>query len=375
MVRGRHIHRRRSRTVAIVVAGVFVVGMLAAGGAAYGAYRYEQARADRILPGVTIAGVDVGGMTRAEAFRAVKKVTRQTLQAPMTVRVGDTRWVVTPSELGRRADVDGALDQVMAVSGSMGALDRFWHRFRDEPVDVALDLEYARTGRKIDELVTQISKEVFVAPKGASVGINEGATDLVFNRARAGEKLNAVDAAAQIGAAVDAGDTLVRLQTTALQPKVTANSLGKTVVVWVDRNQLELYDGFELEQTWSVATAKPGWVTPVGDWKIWDLRENPTWYNPALDTWGASLPAVVPGGPGNPMGTRAIYIDAPGLIRIHGTTDPSSIGRYASHGCIRMQNEQIEDLFERLEVGDHVLIVGRRPANASYWDTPTASDI
>jgi lipoprotein-anchoring transpeptidase ErfK/SrfK len=375
MVRGRHIHRRRSRTVAIVIAGVLVVGMLAAGGAAYAAYRYEQARADRILPGVTIVGVDVGGMTRAEAFRAVKKVTRQTLQAPMTVRVGDTRWVVTPSELGRRADVDGALDRAMAVSGSMGTLDRFWHRFRDEPVDVALDLEYARRGRGIDDLVTRISKEVFVSPRNASIGISEDGNELVFDRAKAGEKLNAVEAADQIGDAVDSGEARLTLQTTTLRPKATEASMGKTIVVWVNRNQLELYDGFEVEQTWSVATGKPGFVTPVGDWTIWDKRENPTWYNPALDRWGAGLPAVVPGGPGNPLGTRAIYIDAPGLIRIHGTTDPSSIGRYASHGCIRMHNEQIEDLFERIEVGDHVLIVGRRPASSGYWDSPVASDI
>ena len=63
------------------------------------------------------------------------------------------------------------------------------------------------------------------------------------------------------------------------------------------------------------------------------------------------------------------------MIRIHGTTDPSSIGRYASHGCIRMQNEEIEDLFERVDIGTKVLVVGSRPANAGYWDTPAAADI
>ena len=60
-----------------IVAGVLV---LAAGGAAYSAYRYEQARADRILPGVTIAGVDVGGMTKAEAVVAVRAAATIALQ-------------------------------------------------------------------------------------------------------------------------------------------------------------------------------------------------------------------------------------------------------------------------------------------------------
>lgn len=375
MAKGRHIRKRGLRTFAVVVAAIVGVSMLAAGGVAFAAYRYEQARADRILPGVAIAGVDVSGMTRAEAVQALSKITGRSLRAPMTIRVGDTRWVVTPRELGRRADVEGAVDRAMDVAGSMGTFDRFWHRFREDPVDVTIDVQYARRGAGIDELVSKIAKDVFVAPTNAAIGIEDDASGLVFQRAKAGEKLDAELAAAQIATAVDAGRAVVKLPTRPVGPKVTAPMMGKTVVVWVDRNQIELYDGFEVEETWSVATAKPGWTTPVGDWKIWDMRENPTWYNPALDSWGASLPAVVPGGPGNPMGTRAIYIDAPGLIRIHGTTDPSSIGRYASHGCIRMQNEQIEDLFERVEVGDHVLIVGHRPANAAYWDTPAASDI
>ena len=98
------------------------------------------------------------------------------------------------------------------------------------------------------------------------------------------------------------------------------------------------------------------------------------WHNPALDSWGAGLPAVVPGGPGNPMGTRALYITAPGLIRIHGTTTPSSIGTYASHGCIRMHNEEIEQLYELVPVGTKVIIVGTRPSWAVEGDVPDTPD-
>jgi len=156
---------------------------------------------------------------------------------------------------------------------------------------------------------------------------------------------------------------------------VTPETLGKTIVVRVDRNTLYLYDGFQVERTWSVATAKPGYTTPNGDWTIYNKAENPTWYNPALDSWGADLPAVIPGGPGNPMGTRALYITAPGLIRIHGTTSDDSIGRYASHGCIRMHNSEIEQLYPLVPIGTHVIIVGQRPSWAQEWDTPIPSDI
>lgn len=375
MARGRHVKNRRWRTVAIVLAAFVVVMLLAAGGAAYAAYRYEQSRADRILPGVSVAGVDLGGMTQTEALEAVQGVASRTLKAELAVRVGETRWIVTPKQLGRRAGVERVVEEAMAVGRTMGTFDRFWHRFREEPVNVDVELEYDTRGGGIDALVTRIAQEVYRAPTEASIGITDDADDLVFHHARPGRKLDAAAARTAIAVALVERRTSVRLETRKVAPKVTAETMDPTIVVWVNRNELELYDGFRAERTWDVATAKPGWTTPTGVWTIWDKRENPTWYNPALDSWGAGLPAVVPGGPGNPMGTRAIYIDAPGLIRIHGTTDPSSIGRYASHGCIRMQNAQIEDLFERIEIGDHVLVVGYRPPGAAYWSTPAAADI
>ena len=87
MAQGKHSRRRRSHAVAIIaiVAGVLV---LAAGSAAFAAYRYEQSRADRILPGVTVAGVDVGGMTRGDALRAVRAGAASHLDGPITVTVG-----------------------------------------------------------------------------------------------------------------------------------------------------------------------------------------------------------------------------------------------------------------------------------------------
>jgi lipoprotein-anchoring transpeptidase ErfK/SrfK len=64
---------------------------------------------------------------------------------------------------------------------------------------------------------------------------------------------------------------------------------------------------------------------------------------------------VIAPGPGNPLGTRAIYLNAPG-IRIHGTYSTSSIGTYASHGCIRMYIEDSEELFELVDMGARVII-------------------
>jgi L,D-transpeptidase ErfK/SrfK len=372
MAQGKHSSRRRSHAVAIIaiVAGVLV---LAAGSAAFAAYRYEQSRADRILPGVTVEGVDVGGMTRGEALRAIRAGAAIHLDGPITVTVGGKTWTVTPRELGQKANVEGAVDRALALNASMSTFERFWHRFRSESIDAQLALRYTRP-RRLDGFVVDTARAVTVKPVDAAIGLADG--ELVMQRSKPGRTLDAAAASAALRAAIAEGSSTVDLQTQKVAPKVTSKTLGPTVVVRVDQNVLYLYDGFHVERTWGVATAKPGYTTPVGDWIVTRKAVDPTWYNPALDSWGADLPAVVPGGPTAPMGTRAIYIDdAPGLIRIHGTPSDDSIGRYASHGCIRMHNYDVEALYPLVPVGTHVIIVGVRPSWAQEWDTPASLDI
>jgi hypothetical protein len=374
MAQGRHVRRRRFRaaTIVAIVAGAM---LLIAGGVSYGAYRFEASHADLILPGVTVDGVDVGGMDRAHAIAAVRAAVDVNLQRQLRIQVAGMRWNRTAADLGQRAGIAAAVDRALTAGDDLGTLDRFWHRVRHESIDVDVTLRYRTEGPAVDRLAATIAGKVVIPARDAALGINADHTDVDFVYAQAGRKLLLQDARNAILRALKRDRALVRLDTARVAPSVTRSTLGHNIVVHVDQNRLYLYDGFQVVKSWAVATAKPGYTTPTGVWNIYDMRENPSWYNPALDSWGAGLPAVIPGGPGNPMGTRAIYIDAPGLIRVHGTTDDSSIGRYASHGCIRMHNAEVEDLFERVSVGQHVIVVGYRPANAGYWDVPAASDI
>jgi len=375
MAKGRHIHHRRRAAVLIAVAVVAGVALLVFGGAAFAAIRYEHTHANRIMPGVTIAGVDVSGMTRADALDAVRASVSEQLSAPLTITVGNDHWTVTPETLGRRAAVTTAVRKAFAAGEDLGTLDRAWHRIRDEALGVDVALDYTTAGTGIEDFATMMARHAFVAPRDPSIGLSDDHADIVLIHAKTGAKLNVDVARGAIEQAIADGQSSVRLHTRTLEPKHTEATMGRTIVVRVDQNRLYLYDGFHVIRTFTVASAKPGYTTPSGVWNIYDKRVNPTWYNPALDSWGADLPAIVPGGPGNPMGTRAIYIDAPGLIRIHGTTDDSSIGRYASHGCIRMHNSDVEQLYPLIDVGEHVIIVGSRPAGAAYWSVPAASDI
>jgi hypothetical protein len=68
------------------------------------------------------------------------------------------------------------------------------------------------------------------------------------------------------------------------------------------------------------------------------------------------LPRFMAGGPGNPLGARAMYLGS-SAYRIHGTNDPSTIGKFVSSGCIRLTNEDVADLFSRVDVGTKVVVL------------------
>jgi lipoprotein-anchoring transpeptidase ErfK/SrfK len=85
--------------------------------------------------------------------------------------------------------------------------------------------------------------------------------------------------------------------------------------------------------------------------------EWPDWYPPAeMVARQPYLPRFMAGGPGNPLGARAIYLGS-SQYRIHGTNDPSTIGKFVSSGCIRMTNEDVIDLFGRVDVGTRVVVL------------------
>jgi lipoprotein-anchoring transpeptidase ErfK/SrfK len=85
--------------------------------------------------------------------------------------------------------------------------------------------------------------------------------------------------------------------------------------------------------------------------------EWPDWHPPAeMIARQPYLPRFMAGGPGNPLGARAMYLGA-SEYRIHGTNDPATIGKFVSSGCIRLTNEDVADLFSRVQVGSKVVVL------------------
>jgi lipoprotein-anchoring transpeptidase ErfK/SrfK len=357
MNRGRHRVRRLSRRaiVLVVVLGLVVVGLA---GTAFGALRYDRAHSGLILPGTTINGVQVGNMDRDQAARAVSEVIDRSLYQEMTLAAGDQIWTKTLADLGLSADVPAAVDRALQLSQANGLVSRLYHRITGKPVSVALTVGYTLSMDSIQNFVHQAAGLVAVPARNASFSLVSG--KLVKTHSRTGVGLSVTPSVDQIRNAVVGRAMALALPTAPVQPKLTEAKLGKTIVVNVSNNMLYLYDGLTIIRRYPVATAKAGFVTPDGAWAVVQKVENPSWHNPAPNGWGAGEPLVIPPGPGNPLGTRALYLSAPG-IRIHGTPSDSSIGTYASHGCIRMHIPDSEALYPLVPVETPVFIIGAPP--------------
>jgi hypothetical protein len=125
----------------------------------------------------------------------------------------------------------------------------------------------------------------------------------------------------------------------------------RRIIVSIPDHKLALIEGGQVLRVFDVAVGKPSTPSPQGEFKVVTRMANPTWYGPHR---------IVPPGKTNPLGTRWMGLSVKGF-GIHGTSSPNSIGKSASHGCIRMRNREVEELFEMVPVGTPVELTGSRP--------------
>ncbi len=114
-------------------------------------------------------------------------------------------------------------------------------------------------------------------------------------------------------------------------------------------------------KTYPIGIGRVGWETPLGETSVVAKAKDPHWYVPASvrqehAALGDPLPSVVPPGPDNPLGHRVLKLEMPGYL-IHGTNQPYGVGMRVSHGCIRLYPENIEYLYELVEIGEAVAII------------------
>jgi len=139
-----------------------------------------------------------------------------------------------------------------------------------------------------------------------------------------------------------------------------------TIVIDTPNTYLYLVLGDGKALRYGVGVGREGF-TWTGAEKVTRMAEWPDWHPPEeMIDRQPYLPRFMAGGPGNPLGARALYLGKT-VYRIHGTNQPSTIGSFVSSGCIRLTNEDIQDLYTRVKVGTRVVVLpgGKPPATAS----------
>lgn len=128
-----------------------------------------------------------------------------------------------------------------------------------------------------------------------------------------------------------------------------------TIIILTGERRLYLVTKPGEARSYPVAVGKEG-AQWTGTTRIVRKVKDPDWRpTPSMRAKNPKLPEFVKGGPGNPLGARALYLDE-GYLRIHGNSDSNSIGRAASSGCFRMYNEDVIELYEMAQIGGVVIV-------------------
>ncbi len=145
-----------------------------------------------------------------------------------------------------------------------------------------------------------------------------------------------------------------------------------TIVVDTPDHFLYLVEKDDRAMRYGIGVARSGFAWS-GVHKITAKKEWPDWFPPKeMLARQPYLPRMMPGGPNNPLGARALYIGHT-LYRIHGSNEPWTIGHNVSSGCIRMRNADIIDLYKHVKVGTQVVVLGPRGSDRDYIPPATTN--
>jgi lipoprotein-anchoring transpeptidase ErfK/SrfK len=331
--------------------------LLALAGGAVAAYAYDSSRDDLIAEGVTVAGIDVGGMRVDEARRAVNRRLAEPLEQPIAVVRAKKRFNLSAEDAGVRADVAGMVDEALEESREGNIFTR-----------VARDLRGGEETTRVAARVTYDEAAVAGLVERVKKGLNRPARDaevefpsLERTEEKRGLKVRAARLEQRLAQAltVPGAERRVRAPAKVIQPKVTQAELEDkySVVLIADRASFKLryYERLRLAREYTVAVGALGFDTPAGLYHIQNKAVDPAWSVPESDWAGELAGTVVPGGvPENPLKARWLGIyDGAG---IHGTDQTYSLGTAASHGCIRMAIPDVIELYDNVPVGAPIYI-------------------
>jgi lipoprotein-anchoring transpeptidase ErfK/SrfK len=323
-----------------------------------GAYAYDTTQKDKIAVGITVAGVDVGGMDEAEAAAAVRKQLLAPLRGSLDVSFRERSWTLPGEKLKLRADIDRAVEEAVADSQEGGFPGRLVRYVSGGEVDEGIAADVAYSQPAINRFVRKVADDLNREPRNADVEPSAESLEVVAgeNGRKLRDNLLTKDLEDAVLNAQAPRKITAHVQV--VKPEVTKSEVAAEYPSYLTLDRanftLRLWKNLKLAKTYTVAVGQEGLETPEGLYAIEAMEENPTWHVPDSDWAGSLAGQVIPPGPENPIKARwmAIFEGA----GIHGTEETSSLGSAASHGCVRMAIPDVEELYDEVEVGTPIFI-------------------
>jgi|SRR5689334_10920228 len=342
----------RRAQIAIVAVAVLLLVLVGVG------YAYDNSQDGKIADGVTIGGVDVGGMSEAEAKREVSHQLLDPLRKRLRVGYAGRHWDLPVTRLHVHANIDAAVEEAIADSRDGGLPTRLVRYVTGGNLDkqISANITYSRSA--VNRFVRHVANQVDREAQDATVEPSPDSLTVV--KARNGRKLRDNLLTRQLEAAVlnANADRKIAAHTHYTKPEVATKEVASAYPSYLtlDRGTftLRLWKDLKLAKSYTVAVGQEGLETPEGLYHIQEKQVNPSWHVPN-SAWAGDLAGqVIPPGPEDPIKARWMGIfEGAG---IHGTDEIWSLGSAASHGCVRMSIPDVIELYPQVEVGTPIYI-------------------
>ncbi len=337
--------------------GIIVVVLLLVGGAV-GAYAYDNSRKNQVADGITVGGVEIGGLSRAEATALLHRRLVKPLSKPLTVSFDGQTYTLPGARLKIHANINGMVDRALDASRDGGLPGRLVRYVTGGSVDKQIQPEVTYSQPAINRFVRGVASKIDRDPQNASVSPSGDSLNVVPGKA--GRKVRDVALTAELNRAAtgDSGSRTIKAVVHSTKPEVGTNKVASQYPTFLTLDRanftLRFWRNLKLAKSYTVAVGQQGLETPAGLYHIQDKQVNPSWHVPNSAWAGSIAGQVIPPGPEDPIKARWLGIfDGAG---IHGTDETWSLGTAASHGCVRMSIPDVIDLYDRVNVGTPIYI-------------------
>lgn len=349
--------KKRRALKALLVSALTV--LVIAGGCCVALAVDDSHRTKQVPENTTLDGeVDISGMTADELEQVIQERSEDGISPVVNLEVEGKDHSFKLSDIGD-IDLSATVDEAFAPY-DVSMVERWGNRIEtlvtDEDPSYSVTTVCLPDEKRLTDYISSLAKQLDRKAAEPGYEYDEDKGKLKSHKGKDGIKIDVNGTVKAIQDAVKASDDVeipVACVAETLKPKATEP--GQAIFIDTYGCRLYFYEGGKVTTDYACSPGQAGYSTPQGDWYLEYKDPSPVWINPHSE-WSKKMPETIAPGYSNPLGLRALAVSCGGGIYIHGTTNIGALGYPDSHGCIRLSNDNICDLYDRVDEGIPIII-------------------